>query len=383
MALRDSADSNSGKQLDARPLPAATLEPHGGLSQTAQVSIIVPFYNHPHDLEQCLSALLASEYTNSEILVIDDASTTNEGRQIAAGLGARVLAFETNLGPSSARNYGARHAVGDILFFVDADVVVGPDAVGRVVEVFERNPDVAAVFGSYDDRPRAAGLVSQYRNLLHHYVHQHGSTTASTFWAACGAIRRSVFVDIGGFDDEHYPRCIEDIELGYRLRGAGYRILLDKGLQGTHLKKWTLSSMVRTDVLCRAVPWTRLILETKRAPDDLNIKGTQRVSAGLTGLAMLLMLIAPFRNAALIPAALALLVVLALNLTLYVFFARRRGVLFAAGAMVLHLLYFIYGALTYAYVICAFQLRRTVATSSPAGDGKTLVRPGRRTPSPS
>src|SRR5262249_39714878 len=156
---------------------------------------------------------------------------------------------------------------------------------------------------------RADGLVSQYRNLLHHYVHQHGCTTASTFWGACGAIRRSVFLEVGGFDEERFPRCIEDIELGYRLRAAGHRIRLDKRLQCTHLKKWTLRSMIRTDVMCRAVPWTRLILETRSAPDDLNVKGLQRVSVGLTGLATLSLLLAPFRSSGLFLAAAALLAV--------------------------------------------------------------------------
>ena len=136
--------------------------------------------------------------------------------------------------------------------------------------------------------------MSQYRNLLHHYVHQRGQIEASTFWGACGAIRRSVFEEVGGFDEERYPRCIEDIELGYRLRRAGHRIVLDKNLQGTHLKKWTLWSVIRTDVCCRAMPWTRLILETRSAPDDLNLRDGQRVSVGLVGLACLALLLAPF-----------------------------------------------------------------------------------------
>src|SRR5215472_13389145 len=104
-------------------------------SGSAQVSIIVPVCNNPGDLEQCLSALVDSNYTNTEILVVDDASRTDESRQIATRMGARVLVLETNAGPSSARNYGASRATGDILFFVDADVVITPDAVGRVVEV--------------------------------------------------------------------------------------------------------------------------------------------------------------------------------------------------------------------------------------------------------
>ena len=152
---------------------------------------------------------------------------------------------------------------------------------------------MTAVFGSYDSRPAAAGLVSRYRNLLHHFVHQNGNREASTFWAGCGAIRRSVFEKIGGFGSKRFSRpSIEDIELGYCLRQAGYRILLDKGLQGTHLKRWNLYSLIRTDISCRALPWSRLILESKRLPDDLNLKIGQRVSFGLVALACVSVILA-------------------------------------------------------------------------------------------
>lgn len=54
-------------------------------------------------------------------------------------------------------------------------MVIASDVIRRVVEVFATRPDLAAVFGSYDARPRAEGIVSQYRNLLHHFVHQTGN----------------------------------------------------------------------------------------------------------------------------------------------------------------------------------------------------------------
>ena len=56
--------------------------------------------------------------------------------------------------------------------------------------ILREEPGIAAVFGSYDDEPGAPNLVSQYRNLLHHFVHQTGRTEASTFWTGCGAVRR-------------------------------------------------------------------------------------------------------------------------------------------------------------------------------------------------
>ena len=127
-----------------------------------------------------------------------------------------------------------------MIFFLDADVAIHDDTLSRVVARFEADPGLAALFGSYDDSPTAPDLVSQFRNLLHHYVHQQGEFVAEarparTFWTGCGAIRRHVFLDYGGFDPQLYRRpAIEDIELGYRLTRAGCRIQLVRDIQATH-----------------------------------------------------------------------------------------------------------------------------------------------------
>jgi GT2 family glycosyltransferase/4-amino-4-deoxy-L-arabinose transferase-like glycosyltransferase len=327
------------------------------LTHPTRLSIIVPVYNNPQDLRECLSALIASSCPGSEIIVVDDAST-DDTASAAARMGARVMQLAKNSGPAAARNFGARHAQGDILFFVDADVVVAPGTVQRVRELFAEHADLAAVFGSYDAQPRAGGIISQYRNLLHHFVHQTANPEASTFWAGCGAIRRSVFEELGGFDVERFPRpSIEDIELGYRLRQAGHRILLDKALQVTHLKRWTLRSLIRTDILHRAIPWSRLILESKKAPDDLNLKGGQRLSVALVGLASICLLLAMFRFELLILWAAALLGVIILNRQLFTFLFRQHGLFFASVCVPVHLLHYFYSGLSYLYVWIGFQLR--------------------------
>jgi GT2 family glycosyltransferase len=335
------------------------------------ISIIVPVYNNSRDLRECLSVLIASSFPDSEIIVVDDAST-DDTASVAAEMGARVLRLETNSGPATARNYGASHAQGDILLFVDADVVVAPGVLSRVAKAFEEQPDLAAIFGSYDARPRAKGIVSQYRNLLHHFVHQNGSPEASTFWAGCGAIRRSVFQELGGFDEKRFLRpSIEDIELGYRLRQAGYRILLDKALQGTHLKRWTLTSVLHADIFCRAIPWSRLIFESKKAPDDLNLRRGQRLSVALVGLASLCLLLAVFRPELLVLCAVALLGVIILNRQLLAFFSRQRGVFFTTLCIPLHLLYYLYSGLGYLYVWVSFQLKG-VTTHPPTPAQKVI-----------
>ena len=325
-----------------------------------RLSIIVPAYNHRGDLQQCLATLGAAAGTNSEIIVVDDGST-EELRSVVTDSGTDVLRLSRNSGPSSARNLGARHARGDILLFVDSDLVVSPGAVNALIQRLEADPTVAAAFGSYDNHPQAKGVVSQYRNLLHHYVHQTGNVEASTFWAGFGAIRRSVFEAVGGFDEKRFPRCIEDIELGGRLRRAGHRIILAKDIQGTHLKRWTLRSVIKTDVGCRAIPWTRLIMEQKQAPDDLNLKAGQRASVALVGLACLFLALsivfASVRFPALEMSATALLGVIALNRKLYGFFIHERGLLFAFAAIPLHILYFLYSGVAYLWVWGEYRLR--------------------------
>jgi glycosyltransferase involved in cell wall biosynthesis len=332
---------------------------------TPTISVIIPVHNGAAYLNSCLQAVAASDYSPYECIVVNDGST-DDSEKIAGQFSARVLNLSGGpFGPAYARNRGVEVARADIVFFLDADIVLAPGALRRVQNLFQERTDVAAVFGSYDARPAARGVISQYRNLLHHFVHQNGNREASTFWAGCGAIRRSVFQKVGGFDDKRFSRpSIEDIELGYRLRQSGYRILLDKGLQGTHLKSWNLYSLIQTDISCRALPWSRLILETKKLPNDLNLRLGQRVSFALVALACAFLALAVLQPRWLIVSASALLGVVALNRKLYLTFFRQRGIFFTAACIPLHILYYLYSGLTYLYAWTEFQLRKVARRRS-------------------
>jgi GT2 family glycosyltransferase len=320
--------------------------------EAAAVSVIVPAYNSAAELGECLTALRAAADPPLEIVVVDDAST-DDTAAVAAAAGARVIRCERNGGPAAARNRGAAVARGDLLLFVDSDVAIAPDVVTRVRRSVAPGSAVAAVFGSYDATPRAPGVVSRYRNLLHHYVHQHGAPEAFTFWAGCGAVTKAAFDAVGGFDPRPAWHYVEDIELGYRLRSAGFRIRLDKDMQATHLKRWTLAGMLRTDLFYRAAPWTRLMRRSGDTPADLNLAAGQRASVALLGLALLCLPLAlcwPVFGAV---AVAAFVGVMTLNRALYSFFYRRRGLAFALACIPLHALYFVcsgagflYGTLT-------------------------------------
>jgi glycosyltransferase involved in cell wall biosynthesis len=222
----------------------------------ATLSCVVPATNRPPTLERSIAAIRAAVDPPEELIVVEEPA---------------------GAGPAEARNDGAQRATGDVLVFVDSDVVVHTDVFQRLRAAFDADPDLVAVFGSYDDQVATTGVVAGFRNLLHHHVHQSSAGEARTFWAGLGAVRREAFLAAGGFDAERYPvPSIEDIELGGRLVG---RIVLDPLLLGTHLKEWTLAGMVETDFSWRSVPWVELLLERRELPTTLNLGWRERASA--------------------------------------------------------------------------------------------------------
>ena len=218
------------------------------MSKQPLVSVIVPVHNAGKHIEMCMEALIASSYTSFEIIMVDDCST-DDSVEIARQKETTVLQLSRQLEPAATRNFGTLHARGEIILFIDSDVIVRRDTIALVVSNFQHNPDIMAVFGSYDDEPQEENFMSPYRNLFHHFHHQYSYTKTFTFWAGCGAIRKKVFEELGGFNQKKYMKpSIEDIELGYRIYMKGYRILLDKDLQVKHLKQWQFLSMLRTDI---------------------------------------------------------------------------------------------------------------------------------------
>jgi len=279
-----------------------------------RLTTIVPATDGPAELERCLAAIRAAEQAPEEVIVVDSAPAP---------------------GPAAARNAGAQRASGDVLVFVDADVLPHRDAFRRIRTAFDSDPGLAAVFGSYDDSPEAPGAVSGFRNLLHHFVHQRSGGPATTFWAGLGAMRRDVFARTGGFDADRYSEpSIEDIELGMRLAVEGARMQLDPELQGTHLKRWTLPKMIRTDFSGRGVPWVALLARDNAAPTGLNLGWRHRLSAAASIVLVSSVATRRPRQAA---AALGALVVL--NASFYALLLRRRGPAEAALGVGLHALH--------------------------------------------
>ena len=310
------------------------------MSSAADVALIVPVGGAAPAWRRCAASLARLEPPPGELVVVIDGP--NAAQEMgAAELGAKVVVLDEQGGPARARNRGVEASRAGILLFIDSDIEVPPDLVAQVAELFPDGPEgePAAVFGSYDDAPGDPAFVSQYRNLQHHFVHQEGREEASTFWAGCGAVRRGAFEAVGGFDERFAEPSIEDIELGARLRRAGHGIRLVKQLQVKHLKRWTLLGMLRTDLWRRAVPWTRLMLAEGELVNDLNVKTGDRVAVAAAFVALGALATAWVWPPLLGVGGVATCVWIALNRAFLDFLRRRRGIVFAVGALPLYWLY--------------------------------------------
>ncbi|MDQ2665194.1 MAG: glycosyltransferase [Gemmatimonadota bacterium] len=301
-------------------------------------------------------ALQASDLPRSqwELIVADDGST-DDTPLVAAAIADRVVRVADGpRGPGFARNDASHVATGDILVFVDADVCVSTTALGQFDALFRANPGLGAAFGAYDTSPDAPGFISQYRNLLHHYVHSLSPGPAITFWAGCGAMRRDVFEEMGGFDVQRYTRPqIEDIELGYRLAARGIPILLCPEIQGKHLKRWTLRGGFITDFRDRGVPWMQLLMERREvaAAGPLNLQAREKLFTALAPLGVIFLLAAAAFHSLwmLFAGAAALALVIAGNAPLLRWFAGMRGGTFALGIVPLRLAYYVLNAFSGAW----------------------------------
>lgn len=319
------------------------------------ISLIVPVHEGQDRkiFESGLRSVLKMSPQPAEIILVSDGPDLSLPDFVGS---SQITQMATNIrsGPAVARNLGAERATGDILCFLDSDIVVPNDLLARIDQRFQERPKIAALFGSYDADPLMPNFLSQYRNLLHHFVHQNSNEEAFTFWSGCGAVRREIFWGIGGFDGQQFPHpSIEDIELGYRLRKAGYSIALCKDIQVKHLKKWLPYPMLRVDFCHRALPWTRLLLQEKNIANDLNLKLSDRLSTVAVFLLLLSLLLVFWAPYALYVSIPAFLIFIGLNINLYVFFYKQKGWCFAVRVVPWHLIFYLISGT--AFLLGAFQ----------------------------
>ncbi len=195
------------------------------------VSVIIPTYNAAKTLGAVLESVYAQTLAPLDVVVVDDCST-DDSREIAGRFPCTVVASPVNRGVSAARNLGARNSGGEILFYLDSDVALDPDALANAVDLLLSDPGTGCVHGIYDVEPLFDdGPVERYRALHAHFWRRRSVGVVGTAIFALAAIPRAVFEDVGPFDEN--LRDSEDVEYSDRL-GAAYRIRMTETVVGRH-----------------------------------------------------------------------------------------------------------------------------------------------------
>ncbi|MEV7802898.1 glycosyltransferase [Microbispora sp. NPDC088329] len=201
-------------------------------SQKPLVSVVIPNYNYGDVLELCLRSVLEQTYSPIEIILVDDCSTDHSVR-VARSLGVPVLSTPRNSGVCAARNLGVSHARGEVLFFLDSDVALAPDAVARAVDILGSDPRIGAVSGNYEPIPlRRDSLVKEYRILYRHYWYRVAEGPITGFLpVAIIAIPAAVWAEVGPWTNEFVQS--EGTDLGERLTSR-WTVLLTSAVRGRH-----------------------------------------------------------------------------------------------------------------------------------------------------
>ncbi len=210
-----------------------------------EISVIIPVKNGGKVFEECLASVTASQGVDYEIVVVDDESTDNSA-VIATDFSCRLVKQPVSSGPAKARNHGSREAGGDILFFTDADVLLQPDTLKKIIDTF-LDKDVSALTGVLSDRIRFGNFYSQYKNLWMRYCYLRLPDTISLFYTSASAIRKEIFKKSGGFDTRFSRPSVEDTDFGQKLADMGYGVCLKREITVEHVKQYSFFSLLKTD----------------------------------------------------------------------------------------------------------------------------------------
>lgn len=337
-------------------------------STDLRLSVVIPVHNSSATLTESVRAVVEAAGPFDEILVADDGSTDGCVAALDPLLrsAVKLVTSPVNIGRGPIRNLGVESSSGEILVFIDSDVAIERSALERIRTAFTDDPSRVALIGSYDDHPGDPGLVSQYRNLLHHHTHHTHGATATHFWTGIGAIRREVFLSMGGLDTRQWARHLEDVEFGHRLIDAGHTIDVIPEIRGTHYKRFTVRSMIRTDLRHRAIPWSHLMMADGFRIDPFVAAPSQLLSGLSVAVLLLALVVTPFTLAAGWVALGAFVAFVAINASLWRTFAAARGIGFAMACVPLHLLQTAVSGLGFAIAV-GQRLRRAILPSHRTG----------------
>ncbi len=226
------------------------------------ISVIIPNRNGSTTLEACLESVFSSDYSNFEVIVVDDASE-DSSVEIIKRYPCKLIKLEKQLGPSVARNVGAEHASGEVLLFIDADCVLSKETLKLVNRAMSNGSRV--VGGTYTALPPfSQGFFSTFQSVYVNYC-ETKREEADYIATHCLAIDAELFRSSGGFLRDSlmgHTTSVEDVEFSHRLRRAGFKLRIDPGIQVGHIFNFDLFRSLK-NAFRKSMYWTLYSLRNR------------------------------------------------------------------------------------------------------------------------
>jgi len=249
------------------------------------ISVIIPAHNPGSSLQECLNPFTRVSYPEFEVVVVDDASPSLvELPEFALNWG-RIVRLDTNLGPAGARNEGAAVAQGEILLFIDTDVVIGDDCLEKIGRFYRDDyKQNWGLTGIQSVRMEFDNFCSQYKNLWLRYSFLQSPDDSALFYTSIAAVPRDLFHRLNGFDLKYTTPSLEDTDFGNRIWEGGGKVRIDRELEVRHNKYYSLCGLLKNDFK-RSSDETRTWLRN-RGKTGAVFSGTTSVPLGfIAGLA--------------------------------------------------------------------------------------------------
>lgn len=252
-----------------------------------KISIVIPVYNSSLTLKECLDSVFESNFKNFEVIVVSDYSSDNSV-EIAKKYNCKIIELDGNKGPAFARNKGAEIAEGDILLFLDSDVIINKNSLDIISEKF-LSLDVNAVQGIYSHEPNYKYIATQfYQSYLCYYVWPENKKYATTLVTNCFGIRKKIFMELKGFDVQMKRANCEDEQFGYILISKGYKILILRNVQVEHRVNYNTARFIQKRFI-QDVDRIKFYLREKTYVNKIKQKNYSKVIIGILVLGLILL----------------------------------------------------------------------------------------------
>ncbi|MFH1360049.1 MAG: glycosyltransferase [Candidatus Omnitrophota bacterium] len=197
------------------------------------ISIIIPVYNGEKTIEKTIEAVKSQiNPQEHELIVVDDGSTDNTQNILKFAPGILYIRQE-NQGPACARNRGFKESKGEWIFFTDADCMPQKDWIQRALKHF-KDPAIGVVAGSYTLYNKDSLLA---RCIQKEIMYRHIKLMPlypKSFGSYNFCVRRNVFEEVGGFNEQYRHASGEDNDLSYKILNKGYKIYFAQEILVAH-----------------------------------------------------------------------------------------------------------------------------------------------------